>query len=245
MATSWQAVGIGKWASGTWQGEMASVSISGVGADSGGSFPGVINGAVDEFNAVASGVTGTSTHMTWTHGWDGSAAGAVANQRTIGEAMWAYLNWAKLYIADTFQWQEVRVSAINADGSVVNGASVGSITAPIAGTLGVTFPPQTAIVASLVTGGRGPRCRGRIYLPCHHFTSSGDSLIGSSDRGAVNTNTKTLINAINAITGIRAGVVSRTHGTWSDITAVRCGDELDTQRRRRYRRRENYTVLSV
>lgn len=245
MATTWTCAAIGKWASGTWAGEMASINLSGVGADSGGSFPGVINGAVDEFNAVPSGVTGTSTHMTWTHGWDGSAAGSVSNQRAIGEAMWAYLNWQKYLIADVFQWQEIRISAYRADGSVVNGASVGTITSVLAGTLGLSFPPQTSIVASLVTGGRGPRNRGRMYLPCHHFTSSGDSLIGSSDRGAVNTNTKTLINAVNALTGVRAGVVSKTHQTWSDIVSVRCGDELDTQSRRRYRRKENYTSLTI
>lgn len=245
MATSWTCTAIGKFTSGTWLGEMATINLSGMGADAGGTFGGNINSPLEEFNAVASGATGSSTHMTWSHGWDGSAAGSLANQQSIGEAMWAFLNYQKVFIAAEFAWQEVRISAFRADGTVVNGASVGTITTPLAGTLALDRPPQTAIVASLVTGGRGPRNRGRLYLPTHRFSTPGDSLIGSTDRGNIATNVKTLVNAVNALTGPRAVVVSKTHQAWSDITAVRCGDEVDTQSRRRYRRKENYSVVAI
>ena len=245
MANSWHAVAYGSYDSGVWVGEIATCSLSGAGRDTGSFTTGEINVDLPEFVAVPTGVTGSSTHFTWSYGSEGVGCWNNANVSAIGEAFYTWLVALKAYQASTFSWKEVRISAVEAGGAVVNGASVGAITTPIVGTGSMSAPPQNAIVSSLVTGGRGPRNRGRLYVPAPGAAPTTDGLLSSAMKTAVNNGTKALVNSVDAISGIRAAVVSRTHQTYSDITKVRVGDEFDTQRRRRNGRNETYTVLAV
>lgn len=244
MATSWYANAVGTFNSGAWTGELVSCGIRGRAIDGGGSFSPVINSPLDEFNALPTGDTGSSTHCTINFGSVGSGGWSKANQSIIAEAMWQWATDTKSFVGTLFSWKEVRVSAVNADGSIVNGASVYTITAPVVGTGTMTQPPQSAMVQSIVTGGRGPRNRGRIYLP--HATQSGssDALFSSGERGTLNTATKAMYTAINAASGLEAGVVSQTHQTFSTPIAFRVGDEFDTQRRRRAGRKETYVSVA-
>lgn len=245
MANSWSAVAVGAWASGAWLGEIATCKFSGAARDSGSFSAGAINADLPEFAAVPSGATSSSTHFTWSFGSEGVGGWTQANQMAIGEAMWTWLNAIKVLQSSAWRWNEVRVSAINADGTVVNGATVGTITSPLSGTGTQAMPPQIAAVSSLATGGRGPRNRGRLYIPCTQITLAADALIGSSTKTTVNNATRALVNDTNAISGVRGAVVSRVHATYSDIVSVRIGDELDTQRRRRNGRKESFTVLAI
>ena len=245
MANSWRAVAYGEFLSGPWLGEIATISISGSARDTGSYTAGAINQALPEFAAVPTGSTSTSTHFTWSFGSSGVGGWTEANQKAIGEAFWEYLDDIRGRQSTTFSWKEVRVSAIASDGSVVNGASVGTLTTPLAGTGTQSMPPQVAIVASMATGGRGPRNRGRLYVPAHTPTTTTGILIAGAQQTSTCNDLKTCINAMNAISGIRAAVVSRTHATYSDIVSIRCGDELDTQRRRRAGRKESYVTVAL
>lgn len=245
MADNWHAVAYGKFTSGVWLGEIATCGFSGAALDTGGFPIAAINEALPTFAAVPTGSTSTSTHMNWTFGSSGVGGWTEANQKALGEAIWTWLDSLKSRLPTTFSWTEVRVSA--QDGTtVVNGASVGTIVTPIAGTNGAqTLPPQTAAVGSFVTGGRGPRNRGRVYIPMTAQTLGTDAVWPNTVISNVNTSNRNLVIAVNAITGLRMAVVSRVHSTYSDITAVRCGDEIDTQRRRRNGRREIYTQVAI
>lgn len=244
MANSWYANAVGAYTSGAWTGEIVSCGIRGVGWDAGGIFAPQINVGLDDFDASPSGDTGTSTHCTVSYGSVGPTAWTKATQNAIAEALWQWFTDVKAYQATTFAWREIRLSAVEADGSIVNGASVYTVTAPVAGTGTMTMPPQNAVVSSLVTGGRGPRNRGRIYIPSI-TTGSTDGLVATGAKTAVNAATKLLHNTINALTVVNMAVVSKTNQTYSSVTAVRVGDEYDTQRRRRGARRETYTQLAV
>jgi len=245
MANSWRAVAYGAFDSGAWAGEIATIGFSGAARDSG-SFSGTaIDEALPEFAAVPSGGSDSSTHYTWAFGSSGVGAWTEANIMAIGEVLWEYLDDIKGYQCSTFSWLEARISAINSDGTVVNGASVGTITGGLNPTGTQDTPPQQSIVSSMVTAGRGPRNRGRLYIPVHVSANATGALVSSGAISAVNTATKTAINAYNAISGIRCGVVSRTHGTYSDVTFVRAGNQYDTQRRRREGVRETYTSLAM
>jgi len=247
MANRWQCVGVGTFNSGAWNGELATVGFSGVARDTGSFGTDVINEGLTEFAAVPSGASATTTHLTVSYGSEGVGGWTEANQDSIMEAMWTFLNALKAYQASTFTWNEIRLSAITSAGAVVNGATVGTITAPLAGTGTMNAPPQLAVASSHVTGGRGPRNRGRNYIPVHTYTSNSttDGLVATAVKTAVNNAAKAYIDTVNAITGVRTGVVSGLHQTYSDITAVRIGDEFDTQRRRKNGRRELYTSLTV
>lgn len=245
MANSWRCVAYGSFDSGPWAGEIATISFSGAARDSGAFSGTAIDEALPEFAAVPSGGSGSSTHFTWAYGSSGVGAWTEANQEAIGEVMWEYLDDIKANQSSAFSWREVRISAINSDGTIVNGASVGTMTPTIDPTATQGLPPQLAIVSSLITAGRGPRNRGRLYIPAYGTGPGTGATVSAGTIGVVNTATKTAIDAFNAISGIRCAVVSRTHATYSDVTFVRCGDQFDTQRRRRNGVRETYTSLAM
>jgi len=247
VANRWLCVGVGSFNSGAWTGELATMSFSGACRDTGAFGTDDINQALVEFDAVPTGTSSTTTHLTVSFGSEGIGGWNNANQEGILEAMYEFLDDLKAYQATTFTWKEIRLSAITSAGQVVNGATVGAINTPIAGTATMNAPPQLAVASSHQTGGRGPRNRGRNYVPIHTYTGNtgGDGLVGTGVKTAVNNAAKAFIDTVNAISGIRTAVVSGTHQTYSDITAVRIGDEFDTQRRRKNGRPETYTTLTV
>lgn len=238
---------VGRFTAGTWVGEMASVGFSGPVVDTGAMGPGHINAGLETFNASADGSAGTTTHFNVNYGSVGTVGWAKATQNAIAEGAWAWLNALKAYQSADFAWQEVRLSAVEADGTVVNGASVFTMISPLAGGAAtMNVAPQNAVVASLQTGGRGPRNRGRMYLPIHTNTAvTTGGLVASAVNTALRAATKTLIDTVNGLLVARMSVVSATHQTYSDIVNVRCGDEIDTQRRRRNGRLETYSSTAV
>lgn len=247
MANRWQLVLKGGFGAGTWNGEIATMSFSGVCRDTGSFTPPVINEALPAFAAVPTGSTDTTAHLNVSFGAAGVGAYTEANQKLVLELAWNFANSIRTYQVDDFGWAEVRLSAFESDGSVVNGATVGTFTASVAGAAAtLNLPPQTAVVCSHRTGGRGPRNRGRNYMPLHTTNGlSTDALVLGALKTNLNTYTKAFIDGVAAISGWNCSVVSSTHQTYSDIVAVSVGDEIDSQRRRRNDRRESYQVLAI
>lgn len=245
-ATHYRAAMIGSFVSGTWLGEIASTGFQGPGTDGGAWGNGHIDAGLESFNASPTADSGTTTHFNVSYGSVGTGCWNKTNQNAIAELCWSFLDALKGWQSTDFRWNEVRLSAVEADGKIVNGASVFTMLTPLAGTATMNLPPQNAIVASLGTGGRGPRNRGRMYLPVHtnNVIATG-ALIGSTANALARSTTKTLIDGVNGLTNVRMSVVSQKYQTFSDINRVRCGDEIDAQRRRREGRLEIYSSTAV
>lgn len=242
----WQLNLIGRYSSGTWLGEMAQVGIRGTIEESGGFFPPVILAPYGSFAADPTGDSETTTDFQITYGALGPDAWSKPAQKQAAAAMKAFGTAIKTFVPAAFRWEEIRLSAFTSANSVINGATVFQYVTPEVGS-GATMSgtPNKAVVASLVTGGRGPKARGRMYLPAPQVALSTDGTVSSSTRTTVNTAVRNLVVELAAIDNWYPGVVSTTHNVWSSITAVRTGDEFDNQSRRRAQRKEQYTVLPI
>lgn len=147
----------------------------------------------------------------------------------------------------------VKVAAVDRDGRYID--NVDSVVydweTPLPGTSNVNFhPPQVAVVASLTTGTRrGNATHGRMYLPLTAMPVNGfDFTIDVSRRQDVaNAVVGLLDDSIGAIADVSLDPVvmsNKGEGTTRTISAVAVGSILDTQRRRRNRFTEEYTIVS-
>ena len=262
MATRWRAVAQGNYFSGPWLGEIAQIGISGtVGALE----PvGAVNVALPEFAAGASGGSGSWSLGTYDQAFDGDLD--LAGQTAIATAFHAYLtalnastNFVRFFVA-SFRWSEIRISAFEDTGAVVNGASVFTLTGSNrvtgVGTAANQVPPQLSVVQSLRTGGRGSRNNSRWYVPLQTGpvgTSSGLGPLAGGSNGMLRAETPAAMNAaaidflddltvdLGDMMMARPAVVSARHQTYSDIVAVRVGNLVDTQRRRSNGLAETFT----
>lgn len=121
---------------------------------------------------------------------------------------------------------------------------------PLRGAGNSTHPPQVSVVASLTTGTRrGNATHGRMYLPMTGIPIDSNSFtIKASDR-------QDIANAVVGLLNDSLGVISDMsldpvvmsnigEGTTRTITDVAVGSIPDTQRRRRNRFTEEYTIVS-
>lgn len=114
----------------------------------------------------------------------------------------------------------------------------------------MVHPPQVSVVASLTTGTRrGNATHGRMYLPLTAINiSANDFTINVSSRQTVANAVKGLLNdSLNAIANVSLDPVvmsNKGEGTTRTITTVAVGSIPDTQRRRRNRFTEQYTIVS-
>lgn len=125
-----------------------------------------------------------------------------------------------------------RDGTLEAQGEHVRGAA-------ITGSGSVFHPFQTASVTSLRTGFPGAQGRGRLYWPATGIIVTLATL--RADTAAINSlllGVKTYLAAISTAVAASAGannlsVWSRTGSAFHQVTSMRQGDILDTQRRRR------------
>lgn len=243
VCNSWRVVAIGSFNSGIFTNEIATMGFAGIGDDGSASTPTEIDKVLPTFNAIGTGVNGTTTNTSVNYGYVGlQPSSNLATQNVIIEAMYAYILATRPLQASAFSWKEIRLSAIKLDGSVLNGATVATLNTPQLGSgVGESMPPQNAVVTSLRTGGRGPHNRGRIYVPLHTSALVASFAVTTATQTTLRNASKAYIDTVNALNGdVRATVVSRTKGTYSDIVSVRTGNFVDTQRRRRNGVRETY-----
>lgn len=144
--------------------------------------------------------------------------------------------------------QRVDVRSIGTDGKTVflgQAAPSGTVT----GAGAASLPNQCAIVLSLRTRAAGPKGRGRMYIPALKATVGSDGRIPPTQRETF------AAFCLNLITGLQTAinVPSQTQqwvpvvasgvgaGANNLVTAIRVGDVIDTQRRRRDALSEAYT----
>lgn len=114
---------------------------------------------------------------------------------------------------------------------------------PITGATGVFNPPQTALVATLLsTKARGLAAKGRMYLPPAASGVGTNGRIATTVRDAIATNLKTFFDAINGQGDVPSLLILASQGRTPPLvggpenavmTSLRVGDVYDTQRRRR------------
>jgi hypothetical protein len=100
-----------------------------------------------------------------------------------------------------------------------------------------------ALALTLTTGQRGARNRGRVYLgPLGQGVMGSNGLFDTAVQQVANKFGRLFVNALNAGTGNRLHVVSRSYGTSVGVNGVSVGLVPDSQRRRRNRVSEQATA---
>lgn len=249
-ANRWRGVCVGNFITGPWTGESAQIGVGGWVSDTD---PNWTSPAIDTVLPTATVNPGGGIEVvgglgTVNYGAEGSGASGFSkdNQKAIAAALVTFLNVIDSYQASSFKWQELRLSAFQADGAVINGATVITMNPEVPGIDSThDFAPQTAIVQSLRTSGRGSRNRGRFYVPAHSSNSAATGgMVGQTIREGINTATKALWDTLEGLTHIGPAVVSPTHQTFSEVVQFAVGDRFDTQRRRAQGVREGFSTVA-
>jgi hypothetical protein len=107
-------------------------------------------------------------------------------------------------------------------------------------------PPQTAVVASLLTNSPGSSNRGRMYWPATGVPFS--STMKVPNTAGIADHTADLIEMFRTqapIPGMRPCIFSPTYDKVTPVTRIRVGDVADTQRRRRDNLVETYAEVII
>lgn len=214
------------------------------------------------FKVTLEGTNATDQDI-WTTGW--RIAPSLASEPIVNyPAMANTLLESVTGAAETF-WDAIRahiargtiltsakVAPVDEDGRYIDNMDsvVYDWETPLAGTGGVVHPPQVSVVASLTTGTRrGNATHGRMYLPLTAIAlSPSDFSITVANRQAVaNAVVGLLDDSLGAIADVSLDPVVMSNigsGTTRTITTVAVGSIADTQRRRRNRFTEEYTIVS-
>lgn len=169
--------------------------------------------------------------------------------RGAAETFWGAMT---LRIAPGTRLNSVKVAPVDEDGRYIENLDsvIHDWNTPLRGTGNNVHPPQVSVVASLTTGTRrGNATHGRMYLPLTAVpVDSNEFTISVSNRQAIANAVKGLLNdSIGAIADVTLDPVVMSNigsGTTRTITTVAVGSILDTQRRRRNRFTEEYTIVS-
>ena len=155
-------------------------------------------------------------------------------------------------IARGTRLNSVKVAPVDEDGRYIDNMDsvIYDWETPLAGTGSTAHPPQVSVVASLTTGTRrGNATHGRMYLPLTAISmSSTDFTIPVAARQVVAQAVVGLLDdSLSTIQDISLDPVVMSNigsGTTRTITTVAVGSIADTQRRRRNRFTEEYTIVS-
>jgi hypothetical protein len=110
-----------------------------------------------------------------------------------------------------------------------------------ASTVNTPMPLQITVVQTLLTATRGPRGRGRLFLPAPQVgVLSNEGLMGSTTAQAFASSTAAFLSAINANTALGQVVVASSSGFLRPVTGVKVGVVPDTMRSRREKVSEAY-----
>lgn len=161
--------------------------------------------------------------------------------------------WAGLEVG---LWSGSRVSLVKSAVIGTNGLYTGEpfidefTPVPFGGTASVpSFPFQVSLCMSLQTGQRGPRKRGRVYLPTPLVTLEPDGQFQAAQAIAIRDRFATFLNNLNNHTGPDAQapevVIASSKGLNTIVNGVRVGRVLDTMRSRRRSLPEDYTALAA
>ena len=146
--------------------------------------------------------------------------------------------------------REVKLAKIGTNGLYRADPLIAAVNVPGGAGPGLRYPPQVSLAVSLQSATRGPRGKGRFYLPGPSIAfDGGNAQMSLADVTAVRDAATAWISALNNWPGVDANdpkvTIASSSGINSDVTGVRVGRVLDTIRSRRGQIPEGYTALSV
>ena len=214
------------------------------------------------FDADSQELTGDSTN--WTSQSNFLCEGGINDLdpatylTTVGEAIKTWFEATNTAISGAVIITDLSLYAVGANGRVVS-LDVGPAKATAVpkaaldgANAGGLLPLQIAQVVSLRTNNSSKRGRGRVYLP--GMTSTSISGTNGTMNATFRTNMlgtfKTLLEALSIGSGgsppiVRPVVIGSPWTTYYQVTEIRMGNLLDTQRRRRRQLEEVYTVAAI
>lgn len=214
------------------------------------------------FKVTLEGTNATDQDI-WTTGWRIAPSPAsepiinypaMANTllQSVTGAAQTFWDALKGRIAPGTRLTSAKVAPVDEDGRYIDNMDsvIYDWETPLRGTGSSAHPPQVAVVASLTTGTRrGNATHGRMYLPMTAVPISGqDFTIPTSERQTIANAVKGLLNdSLGTIADASLDPVVMSNigsGTTRTITTVAVGSIADTQRRRRNRFTEQYTIVS-
>lgn len=161
------------------------------------------------------------------------------------------------YIGSAWKTAEIKIAQLGTDGKVIADTPVYyTYPTPITGGgTGPNFPPQVALVATLVgPQARGLASKGRMFLPGVMSALDGNGRIADAQRASICTNLKTFLTAVNTHAATDNVVMLASQGRKPpllgdpvnhEVISVRVGNVYDTQRRRRNALAEAYSTATL
>ena len=214
------------------------------------------------FKVTLEGTNATDQDI-WTTGWriaPSPASEPIINYPAMANTLLesvtgaAQTFWSAIQarVARGTRLNSVKVAPVDEDGRYIENMDsvIYDWETPLQGTGSNAHPPQVSVVASLTTGTRrGNATHGRMYLPLTAIAvNSNDFTISTAERQTIANAVKGLLNdSIGAIADVTLDPVVMSNigsGTTRTITTVAVGSIPDTQRRRRNRFTEEYTIVS-
>lgn len=193
----------------------------------------------------AAGWTGAAAALAEIDGGVGIGHDSATNLQSLLET--SGLNWA-----DYSELRTVKFAAVGTDGSYLADPSLYEDSTPATGSATQVAPQETCVLSlrSGFTIGKGNY--GRMYLPHTRLTlDAGTPKAAGGTRDNIAIAGKAFVNAITALLNtvttatIFPVIMSQTGITSKGVTAVAVGDVIDTQRRRRNRIPEVYSVQNL
>ena len=127
------------------------------------------------------------------------------------------------------------------DGQITRAEVVLALTGVAAGEM---LPFQCATVISLLTNSATRHGRGRFYLPPLAVSQTDQGRVSAAAMIVLDTAWTAFFDSLNT-SGITPVVRNRTGHVSTTVTSARVGNVIDTQRRRRNKLTEVYTVIAV
>lgn len=142
--------------------------------------------------------------------------------------------------------KEVKLARIGTNGKYLAAPFLTALDVTGGAALAMQRPPQVALAVSLGSDTRGPRGRGRFYLPAPAHTIGTDLLILPQDAEQLRLSLVTFFAAMNDQPGVNVPeprvTIASSKGANSDVTSFRVGRALDTIRTRREDLVETYSA---
>lgn len=145
---------------------------------------------------------------------------------------------------------EVKMARIGANGKYTQDPLLKTVDVPGGAAREMDRPPQVALAVSLGSNTRGPRGKGRFYLPAPAQTLGSDLLVLPEDNRQLGLSLATFFADLTNFPGLDPPgtprpTIASSKGTNSDVTTFRVGRALDTIRSRREGLAEKWSVPTV
>lgn len=187
-------------------------------------------------------------------------AAAVPNQLyadAVRDAWATFFTDTLVGFSNWYSFTQVKAVRLGTDGKYDgSGVVVSTPATAVYGTKGgAPFPPQIALVATLIAGsGKGLAGKGRMYLPGITQGLEGTGYIAASYTQTVATKLAEFFNMVNGDFNTPGQAINASKGTAKlagigarnvPINGIRVGNVYDTQRRRRNGFSESYSTAVV